>query len=101
MRNPQILTTIIVPGAATPLASQAQMAGRSPGGFWDWNWGQALFSHLPMAVLWPAVFAVILLPTVRLATRKQQTALDKLRQRYVRGEIDNGKLEERRHLLSD
>jgi putative membrane protein len=87
-------------------------AGRAvwlgPGMMWGWGWYGMIFGPLFM-ILWLAVIAVVVLIVRWLAgpwhgmppsqTPPGRTALDILKERFARGEIDNEEYEERRRLL--
>ena len=104
MPNTILKKSILLAATVAPLPLHAQEAiGRAGGGYgmWDWNWGHTLAGHLPMVLLWLAVFAVIVFAVRRLGRQGREAPLDILRQRYARGEINNGEFEERRRLLSN
>lgn len=103
MPGPTRFKSMLLAAAAAPLPLQAQAAGDGDG-LWDMSWGHTLIGHLPMGLLWLAAFAVIVFAVRRLSRQVRdvrEAPLDILRQRYARGEINNGEFEERRRLLSN
>lgn len=101
MPGPTRFISMFLAATVAPLPLQAQTAGD---GAWDMSWGHAMTGHLPMGLLWLAAFAVIVFAVRRLGRQvrgAREAPLDILRQRYARGEINNGEFEERRRLLSN
>jgi putative membrane protein len=83
---------------------------RGPMGDWGWGWGGMIFGPILMLVFLAAAVAVIMLvvrwigggpatPTIQAPGGK--TALDILRERYARGEIDTEEFESRKRTLSE
>jgi len=75
----------------------------------DWGWGHMIFGSLMMVLFWGGVIVVIVLlvrwlgsgSTGTVPPPAEKTALDILKERFARGEIDKDEFEERRRLLSD
>jgi putative membrane protein len=77
----------------------------------DWSWGWGIAGMLMMTVFWVSVilltiYAVRALTGQRDSTasarpRQTDVALDVLRERYARGEIDRDEFQERRRALED
>ncbi len=109
MQPIQILSATTVLLTATPALAQ-------PRGDGEWMWhsgwgggGMIFGGGLLMAAFWVVVIVLIVLLVRRLGgaapphhpEQARPTALDILRERYARGEIDKEEYEERRKTLSD
>jgi len=76
---------------------------------WDYGWGMMIVGPLMMLLLVAAVVVVVVLlvrwlgggPARTAGDAGQGRALDILRERFARGEIDKEEFEERRRLLAD
>ena len=75
-----------------------------------WGWGHAIFGWVMMILFWGGLILLIVLAVRWLGTGQAgqstpppagKTALDILRERFARGEIDKDEFEERRRLLSE
>lgn len=76
----------------------------------DWGWGWGLLGMVMMLVFWGGL-ALLIVYAVRgslagpgrqdASRRTEDRALDTLRERYARGEIDRSEYEERRRTLTD
>jgi putative membrane protein len=98
--------------AALGLASfQAQAQGYTERpGYWhyDWGWGHMLFGSLMMILFWGGVTLLVVLAarwigsgsTSQSALLASRSALDVLKERFARGEIDQAEFEQRKKLLS-
>ncbi|KXS37950.1 MAG: putative membrane protein [Halomonadaceae bacterium T82-2] len=79
------------------------MLGYMSGG----GWGHMLFGGIMMLIFWGLVIALIVMLVMRLAgsrTRAHSThkdAMELLRERYARGEIDHQEFEARKRDLSE
>jgi len=109
MKPIQILFTTITLLAGTPALAQP---GEDGGWMWHsgWGWGGMIFGGgLLMVAFWAVVIVLIVLLVRWLGgsaathhpDQARPTALDILRERYARGEIDKEEYEERRRTLSD
>ena len=75
---------------------------------WDWSWGHMIFGSVMMALFWGGAILLIALAVRWLggigrrseADAQKQDALEVLRDRFARGEIDKDEYESRRRLLS-
>ena len=76
----------------------------------DWGWGHMIFGSLMMVLFWGGIIvAVVLLfrwlgggsTGATAPPSPGKTALDILKERFARGEIDKDEFEERKRLLSD
>lgn len=75
---------------------------------WSMGWGHIVFGHVMMLLYWGALVALIVFVVRALqsswSTPSSQNAEDKavdiLRQRFARGEIDKDEFEARRRILS-
>ena len=68
----------------------------------DWGWGHMIFGSLMMVLFWGGIIvAVVLLFRWLGGGSTGKTALDILKERFARGEIDKEEFEERKRLLSD
>jgi putative membrane protein len=98
--------------AFSPLAAAAQNSssdyGYGPGMMWGWGWSAMVFGPVFMLFLLAAGIAVIVLLVRWLggpwhsappSHAPGRTALDILKERYARGEIDKAEFEERRRVL--
>lgn len=104
----QLLVGLVF-GLITTGVVHAQYYG--PSHMWggEWGWGHAIFGSLMMVLFWGGIILVIVL-LVRwlgggLGSQQMppsgKTALDILKERFARGEIDKDEFEERKRLLSD
>lgn len=73
---------------------------------WGWGWSAMIFGPLFMIVVFALVIAVVVLLVRWLAgpwsahqPPPSRTALDILKERFARGEIDKEEFEERRRIL--
>jgi putative membrane protein len=92
-----------------PAAAQPHADG--PMGWnYGWSWGHMIFGMLMMILFWGGVIAAIVLLVRWLGTGSSATnapapiqgrALEILKERFARGEIDREEFEERKRLLSD
>jgi len=104
------MSTMLAAALAT-LPALAQPAGRPD--YWHyggaWGWGHMMFGGLMMVLFWGGLVLVIVLavrwlsqgrpgPGARLSSDR---ALEILKERYARGEIDREEFEERKRLLSE
>ncbi len=90
-------------------AVHAQYYG--PSHMWggEWGWGHAIFGSLMMVLFWGGIILVIVLLVRWLGAGfggqqmppPGKTALDILKERFARGEIDKDEFEERKRLLSE
>jgi putative membrane protein len=92
-------------------AVRAQYYG--PSHMWsnEWGWGHMIFGSLTMILVWGAIILVIVLLVRWLGAGwggqhippppPSKTALDILKERFARGEIDKDEFEERKRLLSE
>lgn len=75
----------------------------------DWGWGHMVFGSLTMVLIWGSVIVVVVLLVRWLTkgasnattTQTENTAMDILKARFARGEIDKEEFEERKRVLSD
>lgn len=77
---------------------------------WTWGWGHMFVGSLMMVIFWAVIIAAILLILRWLVGDSRRSdrhvaprnnALEILRERFARGEIDKEEYEERRHLLAE
>jgi putative membrane protein len=101
--------------ASSPLAAAAQTSSPGynygPGMMWGWGWSAMIFGPLFMLLVLAVGVAVIVLLVRWLGapwhsappyhTSSGRTALDILKERYARGEIDKEEFEERRRVLGE
>lgn len=96
----------IFTAAFTALPAHAQMYY----GHENWGWGHMIYGPLMMIVFWGGLIVVAVLAVRWLgggASHKQNdssnrsTALEILKERFARGEIDQEEFEKRKRLLSD
>jgi putative membrane protein len=91
-------------------AVHAQYYG--PSHMWgsEWGWGHMIFGSALMVLFWGGIILVIVLVVRWLGTGAGgqhavpppgKTALDILKERFARGEIDKDEFEERKRLLSE
>lgn len=94
---------LLLPGEALAQADERYSFGMHDG----WGMGSMLFGGFAMLVFWVLTIAVVVLVVRWLAgtasdTRRgepRKTALDILKERFARGEIDQGEFEARRKAL--
>jgi putative membrane protein len=103
-------------GLLVPLAAQAQ--GYPDHHYmWDegWGWGHMIFGSVMMIAFWGGIIVLIVLAVRWLGgsghgsghgpgygpTPGGKSAVDILRERFARGEIDKAEFEERRRILGD
>jgi putative membrane protein len=75
----------------------------------DWGWGHTIFGSFVTVLFWGwIILAVVLLvrwlggrSTAAVAPPPGKMALDMLKERFARGEIDKDEFEERKRLLSE
>jgi len=95
-------------GALWSRLAFAQVYGDHPH-MWDYGWGMMIMGPLMMVLLVAAVVVVVVLlvrwlgggPARTAGGAGQARALDILKERFARGEIDKEEFEERRRLLAD
>ena len=98
-------------GLTMPLAALAQGYSDRPY-MWDrgWGWGHMIFGSVMMIALWGGVILLIVLAVRWLGGMGHgahvpgsggKTAIDILKERFARGEIDKAEFEERRRVLGD
>jgi putative membrane protein len=94
-------------GWALPAAAQEGPAPWRYGPMWDGHWGWMLIGPLMMILLVAAVVVLAVLAVRWIAGSGQppppasRTAMDILKERFARGEIDRAEFEERRRLLQE
>lgn len=98
-------------GLLMPLAAQAQgYPDRSY--MWDggWGWGHMIFGSVMMIAFWGGIILLIVLavrwlgsagPGAHAPGPTGKAAVDTLRDRFARGEIDKAEFEERRRALGE
>jgi len=100
------LILAIALGAAAPAAAQMYP------GYWHegWGWGHGIFGLLMMVVFWGGIILVIIFAVRWLGLGPhgrhlehpgRNNALEILKERFARGEIDKEEFEERKRLLTD
>lgn len=83
--------------------------GTGEGHMWEgWGSGHMTFGIVPMALFWLGLIIVVVLlirwstkEYSRNSTRQEKSALDILKERFARGEIDKQEFEEAKHSLTD
>jgi putative membrane protein len=110
MRRHLINAPAALPATLTALPVMAQTPADRPD-YWHygWGWGHMLFGSLMMILFWGGLILLIVLAvrwlgagSVRVTPQAPESkALDVLKERFARGEIDKEEFEERRRLLSD
>jgi len=112
MKTRMITALLAAPVALMSVPALAQPPGEGTGFWhygWDWGWGHTLFGSAMMVLFWGGLIALVVLavrwfggrpsaPAEASKTPKQ--ALEILRQRFARGEIEKADFEERSRLLS-
>lgn len=102
------LVLTAVAGATIADPAGAQMYGGY--GYDGWGWGHMIYGPLMMIVFWGGLIVVVLLavrwlggglPHKHNGPMKQNNALEILKERFARGEIDKEEFEQRKRLLSD
>jgi putative membrane protein len=94
---------------ATPTYAQYYYGyGRAPMWDSDWGWGHMIFGSIFMLLVWGGIIVLVVLALRWMGTTwsshiapPSKTALDILKERFARGEIDKEEFEERKRLLSD
>lgn len=101
---------ILVTAATASAPAYAQMYPGYGYDGWGWGWGHMIFGSVMMIGFWAGVILVVILAVRWLGggTRHKHTessnrtqALDVLKERFARGEIDQQEFEERKRLLID
>lgn len=98
-------------GLVVPLAAEAQGFPDRPY-MWDdgWGWGHMIFGSAMMVAFWGVIILLIVLAVRWLGSAGHgvppsgpvgKTAVDILKERFARGEIDKAEFEERRRALGD
>lgn len=102
-----------LPLALASWPTVAQTPAQRPGHWhygWDWGWGHMIFGSLMMVLLWGGIIVAIVVAVRWLGggpshsatpPAAHNTALEILRERFARGEIDKEEFEERQRLLSN
>lgn len=99
----------------SPISAAAQNSsptyGYGPGMMWGWGWPAMIFGPLFMILLLTAEIAIIVLLVRWLGgplhaappfhSPPGRTALDILKERYARGEIDKEEFEDRRRVIGE
>ena len=93
---------------ALPVFAQG-LGGREYYDHHDWGIGAMVFGGLMMVAFWGGIIVLIVLavrwlgggPARRDPPAASRSALDTLRDRYARGEIDHDEFERRKQLLTD
>lgn len=101
----------ISPALSAAAQNSSPGAGYGPGMMWGWAWSAMIFGPLFMIMFLAAGIAVIVLLVRWLGGPSHwapphhappgRTALDILKERYARGEIDKEEFEERRRVLGE
>ena len=111
----RILTASTGALAALPVLAQRAYADGSGSSYhgqnwgWDWGGGHMLFGSLTMVLFWGGLILVVVLFVRWLgggsgegtAVPSKKSALEILRERFARGDIENDEYEDRKRLLSD
>lgn len=101
---------MLLPALLAGEAARAQYYG--PSHMWggEWGWGHMIFGSLAMVLFWGGIILVIVflvrwlgagLGSQQMSPPPGKTALDILKERFARGEIDKDEFEERKRLLSE
>jgi len=100
----------ILVAAVMSVPAHAQMYPGYGHDNWEWGWGHMIYGPLMMIVFWGGLIVVAVLAVRWLGggsshkhngPTNRSNALDILRERFARGEIDKEEFEERKRLLSD
>ena len=90
--------------------AQAQTAPGYQYMWGDWGWGHMIFGSLMMVLFWGGIIVAVVLLFRRVGggstgaaapPSSTKTALEILKERFARGDIDKEEFEERKRLLSD
>lgn len=110
MRRHLINALAVLPATLTALPAMAQATVERPD-YWyhGWGWGHMLFGSLMMILFWGGLVLLIVLavrwlggaPARDTPPAPENKALDVLKERFARGEIDKEEFEARRRPLSD
>ncbi len=75
---------------------------------WTWGFGHMFYGGVMMLIFWGLVIALLVIGIRRLlgsgqrsASKPTSSALEILRERFARGEIDQAEFEERKRVLGD
>ncbi len=115
MRRQLTNALMVLPTVLMSVPALAQTPADRPGYWHDgwgmgWGFGHMAFGGLMMLLFWGGIIVVILLAVRWIGSGSSQgggpqppakRALEILRERFARGEIDKEEFEERRRLLSD
>ena len=113
MRRPLMNLLMALPAvlASMPAVAQATAERAGYGHYgWDLGWGHVLFGSAMMILMWGGIILVIVLAVRWLGgvsspdatpTTVGGNALEILKARFARGEIDLEEFEQRRRLLTD
>ncbi len=114
-RFSRLLTTSTGALAMLPVLAQRAYADASglpyQGQHWSWDWGggHMLFGSLTMLLFWGGLIALVVLAVRWLgggsgeatAATSRKSALEVLRERFARGDIEKDEFEDRKQLLSE
>lgn len=111
MRTRLVTAAAALLAGLAPFSAYAQMGGGGPG-YWGYGsgWGHMLFGFLIMLAFFGGLVFLIVLGVRWLAggsppraelPSPRRTALEILKERFARGEIDKEEFEERKRLLSE
>jgi putative membrane protein len=113
MKKQLVRALIAAPAALAALPAAAQTPAYRPDYMhwgWEWGWGHMAFGSIMMLLFWGG-FVVAFVLAARwigsdsapgaLPTASSNKAIDLLRERFARGEIDKAEFEERKRILSN